>query len=103
MNEIGHLLFLDPTVDQLARLILGHGHPLLERHGTTELGPRWMLRCERHDGLDISTVSLSGFAGGALRNAPGSRDRRLLLYHRLRSSFAWKRWAAARSARVSAE
>src|SRR6266404_922976 len=56
MNEIGHLLLLDAAIDQFARLILGHGGPFLERHGTTELGPRWVLRCERHDGLDLSTL-----------------------------------------------
>src|SRR5258706_9099125 len=79
MNEVGHLFLFDATVDQLARLILGHGSPFLERHGTAELGPRWVLRCERHDGLDISTLGQSGFVS----------ERFEMLQIPWRRTFAW--------------
>src|SRR5260221_8408704 len=76
MNEFGHLLLLDATVEQLARLILRHGSTFLERHGTTELGPRWMLRCERHDELDISTRVLRRICKRSASKCSGSREGR---------------------------
>jgi len=33
MDQIRHFLRLETAIDQLARLILGHGRPFLEVHG----------------------------------------------------------------------